>query len=189
MIHIVVLNFGYVESTVAGHLFFRSEDGHDTRFGALRHLAHALYDKYRASFASESMYDLKKCCKTNKSTANYCAKCGRDFSKGYGLDWSRYCEWLNELLTIDCDSFAECDAELEDWDLWTSIVNLIDDGRDKILYIPELGNEHLIRALDVNQLHEFDRKSYTDFVEKGLRRWFYDQPQEVHIEQDQLYRV
>lgn len=117
-INVVILNFGYVESTSLTalvcvnerHVFASQEN-------AIKDLAQDLLAKYKYAFDTTPEF-IKTCCReaVEDSNNNYCNKCGTNLRLEFNS--LQFQSWLLNLRSFDLDSYGyddECDGRDMTW--------------------------------------------------------------------------
>lgn len=177
---LVILNFGYVESSSLSTIFFLNRDGYfESKKEAVSHLASSLLTMFLG--VQEEYRDKRlQCCEeviATASSARYCPKCGRPVKADYNFE--EFEGWLQGLPKEDADSFPCVDDWIHWWPWlsWKEILRFsdraveIEDSAEQVL--PTMVNIDLLRkhaGQEVSRMGMLD----LDAIERAWKEWVGD---------------
>lgn len=178
---LVILNFGYVESSSLSRIFFLNQDGYfNSKQEAVSHLASSLLLVLLGEQSLETNRRGAKCCELAKetdSTWEYCPKCRSQLRVSYNFE--EFEGWLQGFPKEDADSFPSTDDWIHWWPWlsWKEILRFsdrvveIEDSAESVL--PAMVNIELLREHAGQEGSRLDTLDL-DAIEKAWKEWMGD---------------
>lgn len=151
MINVVILNFGYVESTSLTSLICVNErHTFATDEEAIKDLAEDILAKYKHCFDS-AFIPSSPCCLVAKEDGqnNYCSQCGTYLKSKFDI-W-KFQSWLLDLRSYDLDSFGydeECGDREMTWVIGERPDCLLGRPREHVINV-ERAERTILEVLDL----------------------------------------
>ena len=171
-IQLLVLNFGYVESSsLASVSFLNTQASFKTPREALCDLSQSLFEMYvdRHQYGRNLQRD---CCKESHEQDKewgWCPKCGNQLRSD--IDFEDYQGWLSRLYEQIADGFTMDDYS-SDWWPWNSFKEIVEYA-DSSAEVTENADWFLVSALDPEWLEKFPmdgvpvRKYWEQFISRS----------------------
>lgn len=133
---------GYVETTSLGIVLLENVSGIEfkTPKEALKHLAHALFQKY----TEDHPVTARKCCSNTDKKNTFCGKCGRVIGQER-IDLDKYHYELTTLPSRVIDGFGE---EIPGWEPWSYITRVMSLKPGELVEVSSEADKLLILLLD-----------------------------------------
>lgn len=185
---VVVLHFGYVESSLVSPMIFVNRRGEwpDSKLDAVRDVATWFMKKWIVDHEWSENPELEECCRkarTKKKPPRFCPDCGEATAQAE-FDVEDYREWLMSCQGLTAEGFGWDGIGEESWSCWGKFDQVM--RTDRLVEIEENAQDVLTYALQPENLPDGIAKAIKAYREEVVQNHPQNCLSKAGLDADQL---